>query len=163
MADMHSFDVVSKINMQEMNNAIQQALKEIVTRYDFKDTKTTIELAKDELTLLSDDSYRLKAVIDILQNKMIKRGVPIKALKMGKEEEASGNMARMKIKIQQGIEQENAKKVVAMIKDTKMKVQAAIQGDQVRVSGKSIDDLQELMKKLKEKDFEFVIQFENYR
>ena len=163
MADMHSFDIVSKINMQEMTNAIQQATKEIETRYDFKGSKSSIELGKEEITVLSDDDFRLKSVIDILQNKMIKRGIPIKALKYGTEEEATGGTVRMKIKLQQGIEQESAKKIVATIKDTKMKVQASIQGDQVRVTAKSIDDLQAIMKMLKEKEFDFAMQFDNYR
>jgi uncharacterized protein YajQ (UPF0234 family) len=163
MADVHSFDIVSKINMQEMTNAIQQATKEIETRYDFKGSKSSIELGKEEITIISDDDFKLKAVIDILQNRMIKRGIPIKALNYGKQEEAAGGTVRMKIKLQQGIEQEHAKKIVATIKETKMKVQAAIQGDQVRVSGKNIDDLQALMKTLKEKEFEFAMQFENYR
>ncbi|KAB2878851.1 YajQ family cyclic di-GMP-binding protein [bacterium] len=163
MADMHSFDIVSKINMQEMTNAIQQATKEIETRYDFKGSKSSIELGKEEITVLSDDDFKLKSVIDILQNKMIKRGIPIKALKYGKEEEATGGTVRMKIKLQQGIEQENAKKITATIKDTKMKVQASIQGDQVRVTAKSIDDLQAIMKLLKEKEFDFAMQFDNYR
>jgi hypothetical protein len=163
MADMHSFDIVSKINMQEMANAIQQATKEIETRYDFKGSKSSIELGKDEITVVSDDDFKLKSVIDILQNKMIKRGIPIKALKYGKEEEAAGGTVRMKIKLQQGIEQENAKKIVATIKDTKLKAQAAIQGDQVRVTAKSIDDLQTIMKLLKEKEFDFAMQFDNYR
>ena len=163
MADMQSFDIVSKINMQEMTNAIQQATKEIETRYDFKGSKSSIELGKEEITVLSDDDFKLKSVIDILQNKMIKRGIPIKALKYGKEEEATGGTVRMKIKLQQGIEQENAKKIVATIKDTKMKAQASIQGDQVRVTAKSIDDLQAIMKLLKEKEFDFAMQFDNYR
>lgn len=163
MADMHSFDIVSKINTQELTNAVQQTIKEIQTRYDFKGTKSTVEQGKEELVILADDDFKMKAIIDILQNKMIKRGVPIKALKYGKQEEASGGMVRMSIKLQQGIEQENAKKIVAQIKETKLKIQAAIQGDQVRVSGKSIDDLQTVMKMLKEKDLDFAMQFENYR
>ncbi|NUM81328.1 YajQ family cyclic di-GMP-binding protein [bacterium] len=160
---MHSFDIVSKINTQELTNAVQQTIKEIQTRYDFKGTKSTVEQGKEELVILADDDFKMKAIIDILQNKMIKRGVPIKALKYGKQEEASGGMVRMSIKLQQGIEQENAKKIVAQIKETKLKIQAAIQGDQVRVSGKSIDDLQTVMKMLKEKDLDFAMQFENYR
>ncbi|MBX7150576.1 YajQ family cyclic di-GMP-binding protein [bacterium] len=160
---MHSFDIVSKINTQELTNAVQQAIKEIQTRYDFKGTKSSIEQGKEEIVILADDDFKMKAIIDILQNKMIKRGVPIKALKYGKQEEASGSMVRMTIKLQQGIEQENAKKIVAQIKESKLKVQAAIQGDQVRVSGKNIDDLQTIMKMLKEKELDFAMQFENYR
>ncbi len=163
MADMHSFDIVSKINMQELTNAVNQAVKEIQTRYDFKDSKSTIELGKDEIVIHSDDDFKLKAVIDILQNKMIKRAVPIKALKYGKVEEASGSTVRQHIKLQNGIEQDQAKKIVAMIKDLKMKVQASIQGDQVRVQAKDIDDLQAIIKTLKEKNFDFAMQFENYR
>lgn len=163
MADMHSFDIVSKINMQELTNAVNQAVKEIQTRYDFKDSKSTIELGKDEIVIHSDDDFKLKAVIDILQNKMIKRAVPIKALKYGKVEEASGSTVRQHIKLQNGIEQDQAKKIVAKIKDLKMKVQASIQGDQVRVQAKDIDDLQAIIKTLKEKNFDFAMQFENYR
>ena len=163
MVDMHSFDIVSKINMQELTNAGNQSVKEIETRYDFKDSKSTIELGKDEIVIHSDDDFKLKAVIDILQNKMIKRAVPIKALKYGKVEEASGSTVRQHIKLQNGIEQDQAKKIVAMIKDLKMKVQASIQGDQVRVQAKDIDDLQTIIKTLKEKNFDFAMQFENYR
>lgn len=163
MADLHSFDIVSKINMQELDNALQQTIKEMQTRYDFKGTKSTIEKTKEEIIILADDDFKMKAVIDIFQNKLIKRGIPIKALKYGKQEEASGGMQRMAIKLQQGIEQENAKKITTMIKETKLKVQASIQGDQVRITAKNIDDLQTVMKILKEKAFDFAMQFDNYR
>ncbi|MCB0832409.1 MAG: YajQ family cyclic di-GMP-binding protein [Bacteroidetes bacterium] len=160
---MHSFDVVSKIDMQEVTNAVQQAQKEIATRYDFRGSKSSIEQTKEELVILADDDFKMKAVIDILQGKLIKRGISPKALKFGKQEEASGGMVRMHIKMQQGIEQEQAKKIAATVKDLKMKVQASIQGDQVRISGKDKDDLQKVIQVLKDKEFDFALQFDNYR
>lgn len=160
---MHSFDIVSKLDMQEVSNAVQQTIKEIQTRYDFKDSKSSIELGKDNITILADDDFKMKAVIDILQNKMIKRGVAIKALQYGKQEPASGGLVRMVITLQQGISKEHAKELAAMIKETKLKVQAAIQGDQLRVTARDIDDLQSVIKMLREKDLRFAIQFENYR
>lgn len=163
MADMHSFDIVSQIDMQEVTNAVQQSIKEIQTRYDFKGTRSSVELAKDEIVVLADDEFKRKAVVDILQGKMIKRGISPKALKFAKPEEAAGGMVRQAIGLQKGIEQEKAKKLVALIKETKLKVQAAIQGDQVRISGKSIDDLQAIMMMLKDKEFDFAMQFVNYR
>jgi hypothetical protein len=163
MAAMHSFDIVSRLDMQEVNNAVQQAIKEIQTRYDFKGSKSSIELGKDNITVLADDDFKMKAVIDILQNKMIKRGVSIKALQYGKQEPASGGMVRMVITLQQGISKEHAKEIVAMIKDTKLKVQTTIQGDQLRVTSRDIDDLQTVIKMFREKDLSFAIQFENYR
>lgn len=163
MAAMHSFDIVSRLDMQEVNNAVQQTIKEIQTRYDFKGSKSSIELGKDNITVLADDDFKMKAVIDILQNKMIKRGVSIKALQYGKQEPASGGMVRMVITLQQGISKEHAKEIVAMIKDTKRKVQTTIQGDQLRVTSRDIDDLQIIIKMLREKDLSFAIQFENYR
>jgi hypothetical protein len=163
MAAMHSFDIVSRLDMQEVNNAVQQAIKEIQARYDFKGSKSSIELGKDNITVLADDDFKMKAVIDILQNKMIKRGVSIKALQYGKQEPASGGMVRMVITLQQGISKEHAKEIVAMIKDTKLKTQTTIQGDQLRVTSRDIDDLQTVIKMLREKDLSFAIQFENYR
>ncbi len=163
MAGMHSFDIVSKLNMQEVTNAVQQTVKEIQTRYDFKGSKSSVELGKDIITIIADDDFKMKSVVDILQNKMIKRGVPVKALTYGKQEPAAGGTVRMVVTLQQGISTENAKKVAAYIKDTKMKVQPAIQGDQLRVTARDIDDLQTIIKLLREKEFDFAIQFENYR
>lgn len=163
MADMHSFDIVSEINMQEVTNAVQQSTKEIQTRYDFKGTKSSVELTKNEILILADDEFRRKAIVDILQGKLIKRGISPKACKFGNPEDAAGGMVRQTVGLQKGIEQDKAKKVVALIKDTKLKVQAAIQGDQVRVSGKNIDDLQAIMKMLKEKELDFAMQFVNFR
>ena len=165
MASQFSFDIVSEVDLQEIDNSINQALKEIHQRYDFKGSKSEITFNKKEnaINVLSDSDYKLKSVIDILQNKLIKRGVSIKALKYGEIQPASGGTVRQDIKLQQGIEKDDAKKIVKMIKDSKLKVQAAIQDEQVRVSGKSKDDLQDVMKMLKETELEFAFQFTNYR
>lgn len=165
MAAQFSFDIVSEVDLQELDNAINQALKEILQRYDFKGSKSEITFNKKEkvLNIISDDDYKLKAVVDILQNKMIKRGISIKALKYGNVEPAGGNTVRQEIKLQQGIEKEDAKLIVKLIKDAKLKVQATIQDEQVRVSGKVKDDLQAVMNLLKEKDLDFALQFTNYR
>src|SRR5512135_3499653 len=165
MADEHSFDAVSKVDLQEVLNAVQQAMKEISQRFDFKGSKSSIELNKDkhEMTLVSDDESKLKTVIDILQTKLVKRGVSLKALNYGKIEQAAGNTVRQLVTLQQGIPVEKAKEIVKIIKDTKMKVQSEIQKDQVRVKAKKIDDLQLVMKLLKEKDLGVHIEFINYR
>jgi len=165
MADEHSFDVVSKVDLQEVLNAVQQATKEIGQRFDFKGSKSSIELNKDkhEITLISDDEQKLKTVIDILQTKLVKRSVSLKALNYGKIEQAATNTVRQIVTLQQGIPVEKAKEIVKIIKDTKMKVQSEIQKDQVRVKAKKIDDLQLVMKLLKEKDLGIHIEFINYR
>lgn len=165
MAQQNSFDIVSEINMQEVDNALNQARKEVLTRYDFKDTKTTIEFNEKEkiVTVTSDDEFRLKAVIDVLQNKFVKRGIHLKSLKYDAVEPASGGMARQKITLQVGVDKENAKKLVQIIKDTKIKVQAQIMDDQVRVSGKNRDDLQAVIAHLRSLDFPLPLQFTNYR
>ena len=159
----NSFDVVCKIDMQEVTNALDQARREIENRYDLKGTKNEIELEKTDITLTSADDMKLKAVTDILQSKLHKRGVPLKALTYGKVETGSGGVLRQKIGLQQGIPIDKAKEIVRLIKDTKIKVQAAIQEDQVRVSGKSLDDLQKVMGLLREKDFGIALQFTNRR
>ncbi|MDZ4711663.1 MAG: YajQ family cyclic di-GMP-binding protein [bacterium] len=165
MANQYSFDIVSEVDQQELDNAINQALKEILQRYDFKGSKSEITLNKKENTInvLSDDEFKLTSVIDILQNKLIKRSISIKALKYGAIEPASGGTVRQEIKLQQGIEKEDAKKVVKMIKDSKIKVQASIQDEQVRVTGKDKDDLQSVMKLLRDTELDFAFQFTNYR
>ncbi|MCL4458229.1 MAG: YajQ family cyclic di-GMP-binding protein [Nitrospirae bacterium] len=165
MADEHSFDVVCEVNMQEVLNAVDQAMKEIGQRFDFKGSKSSIELDKGKgvITLISDDELKLKSVIDILQSKLVKRGVSLKALNYGKIEQAAGNTVRQLVTLQQGIPQEKAKEMVKLIKDMKLKVNAEIQKDQVRVKAKKIDDLQEIIAKLKEKDFGIHIQVTNYR
>jgi len=165
MADEHSFDVVSKVDLQEVSNAVQQALKEMGQRFDFRGSKSNIELdkTKNEILLTSDDEYRLKSVIDMLQSKLIKRQVPLKALSYGKVEPAASNTVKQIITLQQGIPTEKAKEIVKIIKDAKLKVQTEIQKDQLRVRAKKIDDLQAVMKILKEKDLEVHIDFVNYR
>ncbi len=165
MAETYSFDVVSEVNLQEVDNAINQARKEITQRYDFKGSKSAIELNLKEktLTIVSDDDFRLKSVIDVLQGKLVKRGVPLKALKYGTVEPAAGGTVRQVVTLQVGIDKENAKQIVKMIKDTKLKVQAQIMDDQVRVSGKNKDDLQSVMAKIRGAELPFAVQFTNYR
>jgi hypothetical protein len=165
MADTSSFDIVSKVDMQEVDNAINQARKEIVQRYDFKGSKTSVELKQKEheIVLISDDDFRMKATIDILQSKFVKRSVPLKALNYSPVEPAAGGLVKQTIKLQNGIDKENAKLIVKMIKDTKLKVQGQIMDDQVRVSGKSKDDLQSIMTMIRQADFKFAVQFVNYR
>ncbi len=163
MAAENSFDVVSKINMSEVTNAVSQAMKEIGQRFDFKGSKSNITQEKDALVIVSDDEFRLKSVIDILQGKLVKRGVPIKNLSYGKLEPALSGTVRQRVSLQQGIPTEKAKEIVKAIKDSKIKVQASIQSDQVRVSGKSRDDLQRIIQILKGKEFGIELQFENYR
>ena len=165
MADEHSFDIVCNVDMQEVSNAVHQAMQEITQRFDFKGSKSNIELEKTKglITLVSDDEQKLKSVVDILQSKLVKRAISLKALQYGKIEQAAGNTVRQVITLQQGIPQEKAKEMVKLIKDTKMKVSAEIQKDQVRVRANKIDDLQTIMAKLKEKDFGIHLQFTNYR
>jgi hypothetical protein len=164
MAAENSFDIVSKVDLQEVSNAIQNALKEIHTRFDLKDSKSDIQLeGKEALVLSSADEYKLKAVTDILQSKLVKRGVPIKALSYGTVEPAAGSSVRQKITMQQGIPIEKAREIVKLIKDSKKKVQASIQSDTVRVSGKDRDSLQEVIALLRGHDFGIDMQFTNYR
>ena len=164
MASDNSFDVVSKIDLQEVSNAIQQAVKEIHTRFDLKDSKSEIAMeGKEAIILSSADEYKLKAVNDILQNKLVKRHVPLKGLDYGIVENAAGSTVRQKIKLQQGIAIEKARDIVKLIKDSKLKVQASIQGDTVRVSGKDRDTLQQAIALLRNKDFGIDMQFTNYR
>ncbi|MEW6116065.1 MAG: YajQ family cyclic di-GMP-binding protein [Nitrospirota bacterium] len=165
MADEHSFDIVCEVSMQEVTNAVDQAMREIGQRFDFKGSKSTIELDKGKgtLTLTSDDEQKMKSVIDILQSKMVKRGISLKALNYGKLEPAAANTVRQTITLQQGIPQDKAKEIVKLIKDMKLKVSPEIQKDQVRVKAKKIDDLQAVMAQLKNKDFGIHLQFSNYR
>ena len=160
----NTFDIVSKVDLQEVSNAIQNALKEIHTRFDLKDSKSNIQVEGKEAIILSSlDDYKLKAVNDILQSKLVKRGVPIKALTYGAVEAAAGSTVRQRITMQQGISTEKAKEIVKVIKDSKKKVQASIQGDSVRVSGKDRDTLQEIIALLRGRDFGIDMQFTNYR
>ncbi|HWC18420.1 MAG TPA: YajQ family cyclic di-GMP-binding protein [Terriglobales bacterium] len=164
MASDNSFDVVSKIDLQEVSNAIQQAVKEIHTRFDLKDSKSDIAMeGKEAIVLSSVDEYKLKAVTDVLQTKLVKRQVPLKGLQYQSVEPAAGSTVRQKIKLQQGIPIEKAREIVKLIKDSKLKVQAAIQGDTVRVSGKDRDTLQQVIAMLRNKDFGIDMQFTNYR
>jgi uncharacterized protein YajQ (UPF0234 family) len=146
-----------------VDNAVNQTVKEIVQRYDFKGSKSEVTLEKDAIKILADDDFRLKAIIDILQSKFLKRGLSLKTLDYGKAENASGGMIRQNIAIQQGISKEKGKDVCAVIKESKLKVQAQIQDDQVRVTGKNIDDLQEIIRVLKGKDLGVEMQFINFR
>jgi cyclic-di-GMP-binding protein len=160
----NTFDIVSKIDLQEVSNAIQNALKEVHTRFDLKDSHSDIQLeGKDAIVLSSHDEYKLKAVNDILQGKLVKRGVPLKGLTYGTVEAAAGSSVRQKISMQQGIPVEKAREIVKIIKDSKKKVQASIQGDSVRVSGKDRDTLQEIIVLLRGRDFGIDMQFTNYR
>jgi len=160
----NTFDIVSKIDLQEVSNAIQQALKEIHTRFDLKDSKSSIVLeGKDAIILQSVDEFKLKAVNDVFQQKLVKRGVPLKGLTYGAVESALGGTARQRITMQQGISIEKARDIVKLIKNSKKKVQASIQGDLVRVSGKDRDTLQEVIAMLRQQDFGIDMQFTNYR
>lgn len=160
---MPSFDIVSKVDLQEVDNAINQTVKEIGQRYDFKGSKAEVTLEKETVKVLADDDYKLKAVIEILQSKFIKRNISPKSLQYGKVEQASGGMVRQIITLQVGISKEKAKEIGAVIKESKLKVQSQIQDDQVRVTGKNRDDLQEVIALLKGKDLEVDMQFVNFR
>ena len=165
MPDLHSFDVVSEVNMQEMKNAVDQTLKEIRQRFDFKNSKSDLEFKEKEkeVMALSDDEYKLNALLDILKTKCVKRSVSLKALTFGKMEEALGGTVRQVIKIQSGLTTEKAKEISKEIRDAKLKVQPQIQGEQVRVQSKSKDELQSAITLLKRKDFGVDLQFVNYR
>lgn len=162
-ADMPSFDIVSEPNMQELDNAINQASKEILTRFDFKNSKSQITLDKDGIHLISDNEEKMKSVLDILQSKVIKRGLSLKSLDVGKVEYAAGSTVKSLVKIIKGIETEKAKELVKIVKDLKMKVQASIENEKVRVSGKNRDDLQAVIQTLRGKDFSLPLQFNNFR
>jgi len=165
MAKQNSFDVVSEVDLEEVRNAVNQSMKEIVQRYDLKGSDSSIELDDKEarLTLASADEFRLQAVKDILQNKLIRRGVSLKALSYGTIDPAAKGSVRQTVTLQQGIPMEKAKEIVKFIKATKVKVQAAIQGEMIRVSGKDRDTLQDIIAQLKAQDFEIDMQFTNYR
>jgi uncharacterized protein YajQ (UPF0234 family) len=160
---MPSFDIVSNVDMQEIDNAVNQTVKEIIQRYDFKGSKSQVVLEKEGIKILTEDDFRLKSIIDILQSKCIKRGVSLKSLDYGKVEPASGGMVRQAVAIRQGISKEKGKEINAVVKESKLKVQSQIQEDQVRVTGKNIDDLQEIIQLLKGKDLGIELQFVNFR
>lgn len=163
MAKEYSFDVVSTVDLQEVTNAVQQARKEITTRYDFRNSKSELTFADDTITLLSDDEYKLGAVQEVLRGKLVKRGVSLKNLDEGKIVPASGGTVRQEWKLKQGLDQDTAKKITKLIKDRKLKVNAQIMADQVRVTGKDKDTLQEVIAVLKATDFPVDLQFVNYR
>ncbi|WP_106766002.1 YajQ family cyclic di-GMP-binding protein [Paenibacillus faecalis] len=163
MSSEHSFDIVSKMDMQELSNAINQAEREIQNRYDFKGSKSSLKLEKDILIITSDDEYKLNAVIDILQSKMVKRGLSLKNVDYGKIEPASLGTVRQRLSLKQGIDQDNAKKINVLIRDSKLKVKSQIQGDQIRVSGKSKNDLQAVMQLLNKAELPLDLQFTNLK
>ena len=164
MAKEPSFDVVSEVDMQEVNNAINQTVKEITQRFDFKGRKSTVEIENgNAIKIVTEDDTRMRNIVDILQSKFIKRGVAIKNLEYGKVEPAAGGMVRQSIKVKQGIDADIAKKITKDIKNMKVKVQATLQDDQIRVSGKKIDDLQAVIAFLKGQDYGVELQFSNFR
>jgi hypothetical protein len=165
MAQNHSFDIVSEIDLQEADNAINQAIKEIHQRYDLKDSHTEISLDKKEknISINTKDDYSLRASIDILQTKFIRRGISIKALKLGEPESASGGRLKLKIDLQSGISKENSKIITKMIKDSKLKVSSQIQDEQIRVTAPKIDDLQAVIKLVKDAELDFPTQYVNMK
>ncbi len=164
MAEMHSFDIVCKVEMHEVNNAVDQARKQLAARYDFKGSKSSITLNSDNtIMLIADDDYKLTSLTDILKEKLAKRNVPLKSLNFGKVEQAVGSTVKQVITLQSGIPMEKAKEVVKFIKGLKLKVQAQIQEDKVRVTGQKIDDLQMVMKGVKDRDYDFAMQYVNYK
>src|SRR6266545_6020301 len=163
MAQQNSFDIISEVNRAEVTNAINQTIKEVRQRFDFKGSSATVVLEANELIVTAEDETKLRNMNDIFQQKLVRRGVPLKALSYGNVEPAAGGTVRQRVQIQQGIPQEKAKDIVKLIKDSKAKVQASIQGDMVRVSGRDRDTLQQVIANLKAKDFGINMQFTNYR
>jgi uncharacterized protein YajQ (UPF0234 family) len=158
-----SFDVVSSVDLQEVKNAISQAMKEITTRFDLKSTGSDVVLQGEEIVITSADEFKMKAVRDVLETRLVKRSVPLKALSFGTMDKALGGTVRQKVSMQKGIPTDKAREIVKIVKNSKLKVQAAIQGDQVRISGKNKDDLQAVMQSLKAADLGIDMQFTNYR
>src|SRR5688500_6806914 len=163
MAQQNSFDIVSQVDSAEIVNALNQTIKEVRQRFDFKGSAADVVLEKNELILSAEDETRLRNMNDILQQKLVRRGVPLKALSYGRVEPAAGGTVRQQVAIQQGIPSDKAKEIVKFVKETKLKVQAAIQGDVVRITGKDRDTLQDVIAQLKAKDFGINMQYSNYR
>ena len=163
MSKENSFDIVSEVNLQEVKNAVDQAVRELRTRFDFKGSKSEISFDGHQITLIGDDDFKLKNVIDILESKLVKRGINLKALRYGKIEPAARDTLRQKVDLVQGVDKEKAKVITKLVKESKLKVQASVQGDQVRVSGKNRDDLQAIIKIIKDYEFEIPLQYVNYR
>ncbi len=159
----HSFDVVSEVDLQEVKNAVLQAGKEIQNRFDFKGSKTEIQLEEGHLALTSSDEYKLKSAMEVLKGKLIKRKVSLKALQPGEIESALGGTVKQRVELQSGIPIEKAREIVKVVKGTKLKVQASIQGEQLRVTGKNRDDLQKIIQLLRDTDMDIHMEFTNYR
>jgi len=163
VAKENTFDIVSRVDMQEVRNSVDQAVREIRTRFDFKGSRSDIIFDGEEITLIGDDDFKLRNVIDILENRLVKRGINIKALRYGKVEPAAKDTVRQKLNLVQGVDKEQSKIITRLVKESKLKVQVSIQGDQVRISGKNRDDLQEIIKIIKDYEFDIPLQFVNYR
>lgn len=159
----NSFDIVSRVDLQEIDNSLNQAMKEIRNRFDFKGSKSKIEYIDGKIVLHSDNDFKLRSVVEIMEEKMIKRGINLKSMRYGKIEKAAGDTVRQDVEVVQGVDQDLARSIVKLVKEAKLKVQASIQGDQVRVSGKSRDDLQLVIKLIKDKDWPIPLQFINMR
>lgn len=159
----NSFDIVSRVDLQEIDNSLNQAMKEIRNRFDFKGSKSKIEYIDGKIVLHSDNDFKLRSVVEIMEEKMIKRGINLKSVRYGKIEKAAGDTVRQDVEVVQGVDQDLARSIVKLVKEAKLKVQASIQGDQVRVSGKSRDDLQLVIKLIKDKDWPIPLQFINMR
>ncbi|MHB8127009.1 MAG: YajQ family cyclic di-GMP-binding protein [Desulfitobacteriaceae bacterium] len=163
MAKDASFDIVSQVDFQEITNAVKQAQKEMEQRFDFKNSKSSIKLEEEKILLISDDEFKLRNVVDILESKLVKRQVSLKALEYAKVQQAGGDTVRQEVKLIQGLAQDKAKQIIKVLKDSKIKVNSSIQGDQIRVAGKDKDDLQAVIALLRQEDFGIDLQFINYR
>ena len=163
MAKENSFDIVSQVNLQEVSNAVDQAVRELRTRFDFKGSRSDIQYDGEQITLTGDDEFKLKNVVDILEAKLVKRGIHLKALRYGKVEPSAKDTVRQRVSLVQGVDKDIAKVITKLVKDSKVKVQATVQGDQVRISGKNRDDLQAIMQMVKDREFDIPLQFINYR
>lgn len=163
MAKENSFDIVSQVDLQEVNNAVNQAVKELQTRFDFKGSRSEINYDGEHITIIGDDEFKLKNVVDILEARLVKRGINLKALRYGKMEPAAKDTVRRRVDLIQGLDKEISKAVTKLVKESKLKVQASVQGDQVRISGKNRDDLQKIIQIIKDHEFEIPLQFINYR
>ncbi|HOV78694.1 MAG TPA: YajQ family cyclic di-GMP-binding protein [Bacillota bacterium] len=163
MSKESSFDIVSRIDLQEVKNSVDQALRELRTRFDFKGSRSEIMFDGQQITLIGDDEFKLKNVIDILESKMVKRSINLKSLRYGKIEPAAKDTVRQRIDLVQGLDRDTARIIVRLVKESKLRVQAAVQENQIRVSGKNRNDLQDIIKIIKEYDFNIPLQFVNYR
>lgn len=163
MAKENTFDIVSRVDLQEVRNAVDQSIRELRTRFDFKGSRSDIIYDGEEIILVGDDEFKLRNVIDILETKMVKREINLKALRYGKIEPAAKDTVRQKVSLVQGLDKDRAKVITKLVKDSKLKVQVAVQGDQVRISGKHRDDLQAIIQIIKDHDFDIPLQFVNYR